>query len=105
MPWLKMRTVFRVQSARPIRDKKRFVILGEVLEGVLKIGMNVSVPLNRGVNIQGKVAAIETVCRDRACDSGFSIECDSDEELDVWVALNIGEGEELLLSEDASSIR
>jgi len=98
-----MSTRFRVRTAQAIRDKKRFVVLGEILEGALKIGMNVSVPLNRGVSVRATVAGIETICCEGSCDTGFSIGCDTDEELSLWVALSIGEGEELLLSEAARS--
>jgi hypothetical protein len=96
-----MKTRFRVQSAEPIRHKQRFILLGEVLEGDIKVGMLVSVPLNRGVSIQAEVAGIETACREAGCDSGFSIQCDSDEEVSLWVALNIGDGEELLLTDES----
>lgn len=94
-----METRFQVRSTSSLPDRKRFLILGETLDGSIRPGMKIFVALNNSIKVHATVAGVETVRKEGACEAGLSIDCGSEEELQMWIGLNIEGGEILRLTD------
>lgn len=94
-----MSVKFRASSTFALRDKKRLMIEGKTIEGTLKPGMKLGIPLNKLTSVTVIVSAVAALCKEGACDTALAIDCETDGELDRPAALNIGDGEILELSD------
>ncbi len=88
---------FLVKATEQIRDIKRLAILGEVLDGRVTAGMKTLIRLNSQLSVEVTVSGIEVLNTAEGCKIALSIQCESVEELEMLVALNVGEGEVLEL--------
>jgi len=95
-----MEAKFLARSTASIPDKKRFLIIGEVVEGQVKPGMKVGVPLNSSIHIEGSVCGVEFLNTADGCKLAIAFECESKDELELWAAMNIGGGEILVLRDE-----
>jgi hypothetical protein len=90
---------FRAADTFVIHSRRYFVIAGEIVEGTVRAGMLLSVPLNGSVAMTTPVHAVEFVDDPgRKSQVGLVIACEDDFEVELWQALGIG-GEILDLHE------
>ena len=90
---------FRAEDTFVIHSRRYFVIAGEIVEGAVRAGMLLSVPLNGSVAMTAPVHAVELVDGPgRKSRVGLVIACEDDFEVELWQALGIG-GETLDLHE------
>ncbi len=96
-----MRTAtFYASGSFLLRERRLFVIVGDVLEGEVRAGMKLSVPLG-GIALTTRVASVEfvDVIHERKAYLGLAIECADPDELDFWMGLGIS-GETLTLESE-----
>jgi len=81
---------FRVNDTFVLKGRRLFVLAGSVVEGQIRAGMIVKVPLNSSLSISGQIHSIEFARRtDGREDVCLCIACEGSGELDVWNGLNI----------------
>ena len=72
----------------------RFVIAGNVLSGTIRPGMKVRISFNPSFSMASEIASIEHInAEDPATKIGLVIKCESEDELELLEALNIGDEE------------
>jgi len=74
-----------------LRSRNLFVVVGDVVEGEVREGMELVLPLNGTLSVNGKITAIEyvDVSHEQRCYLGLAIACDDAEEAGIWSAMNI----------------
>jgi hypothetical protein len=82
-----------------LRSRNLFVIVGDVVEGEVRAGMELALPLNGTLSVTGKISSIEYVDVSHQGRSyiGLALACDDPDELGFWSAMNIS-GETLTLT-------
>jgi hypothetical protein len=83
---------FRVISSFTIRRKKEFYLIGELLEGSLKVHHYINVILNKTMAVSAKISSIEDVEveNDSKMYQLIIIESKEDELNDILFCLNVG---------------
>jgi hypothetical protein len=95
-----MSTRFRAHDTFCIHSRRMFVITGEILEGTVRVGMQVEMPLNDAVSMTAPITAVEFVDGPgRQSRIGLGIRYEDEVELATWQGLNIGGGVVLTVSE------
>lgn len=96
---------FRVHDTFTLQSRRMFVIAGDIVEGTVRVGMQVEVPLNDSLSVTAPVAAVEFVDgpgpQSRV---GLGIRYEDDDELEMLRGLNIGGCEILTVSEPEGGI-
>jgi len=81
---------FRVKDTFTIEGRPLFVLIGSVVEGEIRAGMSVSLPLNSGLTLTGRIDSIEFARtsdgRDNTC---LCIHFTDPAELEIWRQLEI----------------
>ncbi|MCJ8152325.1 hypothetical protein MKJ01_00955 [Chryseobacterium sp. SSA4.19] len=83
---------FRVMSSFTIRRKKEFYLIGELLEGSLKVDYYINVILNTTLAVSAKISSIEEIEieNDSKIYQLIIIESEDDELNDILFSLNVG---------------
>jgi len=81
---------FRVNDTFALESRQLFVLAGSIVEGQIRAGMIVNVPLNSSLLISGAIHSIEFARRtDGREDVCLCITYEDSDELRVWNALNV----------------
>jgi len=81
---------FRVNDTFALESRRLFVLAGSIVEGQIRAGMIVNVPLNSSLLISGQIHSIEFVRRTGGReDVCLCITYEDSDELGVWKALNL----------------
>jgi uncharacterized protein (DUF1015 family) len=81
---------FRVNDTFALESRRLFVLAGSIVEGQIRAGMIVNVPLNSSLLISGQIHSVEFVRRtDEREDVCLCIAYEGSDELGVWNALNV----------------
>jgi uncharacterized protein (DUF1015 family) len=81
---------FRVNDTFALESRRLFVLAGSIVEGQIRAGMIVDVPLNSSLLISGQIHSVEFVRRtDEREDVCLCIAYEGSDELGVWNALNV----------------
>ena len=83
---------FHVNHTFSLESRRLFVLAGSVVEGAVKVGMCVHVPLNNSISISEPIHSIEFARRPGGDeDLCLCINCRDLDELELWRGLNIGD--------------
>ncbi|MBE9558064.1 MAG: hypothetical protein IMF08_14495 [Proteobacteria bacterium] len=80
---------FHVTTTFWIESKQWFVLAGSIVEGVIRPGMMVNIPLNGSVSLSEPVDSIEFARREGGEDVCLCLVYDDPEVLSVWQAMDI----------------
>jgi len=81
---------FRVRNTFVLESRRLFVLAGSIVEGQIRAGMIVNVPLNSSLVISGEIHSVEFTRRsDGREDICLCISYEDSDELGVWNALNV----------------
>jgi hypothetical protein len=81
---------FRVNNTFALESRRLFVLAGSIVEGQIRAGMIVNVPLNSSLVVSGHIHSVEFARRaDRREDVCLCISYEDTDELGVWKNLNI----------------
>jgi hypothetical protein len=81
---------FRVEYTFIIAERRLFVLAGEIVEGSVRPGMVLQVPLNDMVTITAPVHGVEAVDRPgQRSRTGLTLQCEDDIDLSLWRGLNL----------------
>ena len=81
---------FRVNDTFALESRRLFVLAGSIVEGQIRAGMIVNVPLNSSLLISGQIHSVEFARRtDEREDVCLCIAYEGSDELGVWNALNV----------------
>ena len=95
---------FRVRGSFHVTQRDRFVVYGDVLEGEVRPGMHLQVPLNSALSFEAPVAAVGFVDgTPTGSHVALAFPLDRPLDLSTWQGLNIEE--EVLDVHDAASER
>lgn len=84
----------RFYVTNSFRQNKTFNLLGILLDGELNEGMEIHVPLNSSLSVQGIIYSIVHI-QDK--EYRLIIDCDDIEEVEIWEMLNINNEEVIIL--------
>jgi len=84
---------FKVRDTFTITGKLPLYLQGEILEGVIKIGDRFSLSLNSSIGMEGEVSEIEFSDAPEGSYVCLGLSCSSKDEQDIWLGMNISEGE------------
>ena len=80
----------RVNDTFALESRRLFVLAGSIVEGQLRAGMIVNVPLNSSLVVSGQIHSVEFARRaDGREDVCLCISYEDSDELGVWNALNV----------------
>ena len=83
---------FHVSGSFVIESRRLFVLARSVLEGAIRPGMSVSVPLNPQLSMAARIHSIEFARQTGGGeDTCLCVLCDEPSELDIWRALNLAD--------------
>src|SRR5262249_8957013 len=81
---------FRVNNTFALESRRLFVLAGSIVEGQIRAGMIVKVPLNSSLSISGQIHSVEFARRtDGREDVCLCITYEDPDEVDVWKSLNL----------------
>jgi hypothetical protein len=81
---------FRVKDTFALELRQLFVMAGSIVEGQIRAGMIVSVPLNSSFLVSGQIHSVEFARRiDGGEDVCLCIAYEDSDELGLWNALNV----------------
>jgi hypothetical protein len=81
---------FRVEYTFAIAERGLFVLVGEIVEGAVRPGMVLQVPLNDMVTMTAPVHGVEFVDGpDQQSRTGLTLKCEDDIDLSLWRGLNL----------------
>ncbi|HEX8319445.1 hypothetical protein [Longimicrobium sp.] len=81
---------FRVEYTFVIAERGLFVLAGEIVEGSVRPGMVLQVPLNDMVTITAPVHGVEAVdASGQRSRTGLTLKCEDDIDLSLWRGLNL----------------
>ena len=81
---------FQVDNTFALESRRLFVLAGSIVEGQIRAGMIVKVPLNSSLSISGQIHSIEFARRtDGREDVCLCITYEGPDEVDVWKRLNL----------------
>src|SRR5215470_9259429 len=81
---------FRVNDTFALESRRLFVLAGSIVEGHIRAGMIVNVPLNSSLLISEQIHSVEFARRtDGREDVCLCITYEGSDELGVWKALNL----------------
>jgi hypothetical protein len=85
-----MSVLFRVEYTFVIAERGLFVLAGEIVEGAVRPGMVLQVPLNDMVTMTAPVHGVEFVDRPgQRSHTGLTLQCEDDIDLSLWRGLNL----------------
>lgn len=81
---------FHVNDTFALESRRLFVLAGSILEGEIRAGMIVNVPLNSSLVVSGQIHSVEFARRAGGReDVCLCISYEDSDELGAWEALNI----------------
>jgi hypothetical protein len=81
---------FRVKDTFALESRRLFVLAGSIVEGQIRAGMIVNVPLNSSLVASGEIHSVEFALRaDGREDVCLCISYEDSDELGVWKGLNV----------------
>lgn len=81
---------FRVEYTFVIAERSLFVLAGEIMEGSVRPGMVLQVPLNDMVIMTAPVHGVEAVdAVGQRSRTGLTLKCEDDIDLSLWRGLNL----------------
>lgn len=89
---------FGVTGTFNLSQPKNFVIVGEILDGIVKPGMLVPLPDTAPDGCSGRIVGVESVdnLSERIFRTGLRVQYESAQELSFWLSLPL-EGSEIYL--------
>jgi hypothetical protein len=85
-----MSVLFRVEYTFEIAGRGLFVLAGEILEGTVRPGMVLQVPLNDMAAITAPVHGVEAVdALGQRSRTGLTLKCEDEIDLSLWRGLNL----------------
>lgn len=90
---------FRVDDAFALESRLLFVLAGEIVEGTVRAGMVLHVPLNSSLTVTALVHGVESLrAAGTAGSTALTIRADDDLDLALWEGMRLGDGEILSLT-------
>jgi hypothetical protein len=81
---------FRVNDTFALESRRLFVLAGSIVEGQIRAGMIVNVPLNSSLVVSGQIHCVEFARRANGGeDVCLCISYEDSDELGVWNTLNV----------------
>lgn len=86
-----MTAKFHAIGTFTIDTRNLFVIYGDIVDGVVKAGMFLNVPLNSAVTIDDPIHSVEFVDRSDGSHVALAFKLDDPNDAAVWKGLNIAD--------------
>ena len=94
-----MAAKFRVRRVEALFERRQYLLRGEVIEGTVHVGMTLEIALNSSLSVTASIVCVGTTSERGRSDTEVIVQCDSSGELETLLALNVGEGEILEVTE------
>jgi hypothetical protein len=92
---------FKVSRSFALPDRRTFVLAGSVVEGEVRAGMFVHIPLNSELTVVVPIDAVEYASRAKSEEVRLCLNYADPEDLEIWKGLNLG-GQVLQVAKEAN---
>jgi len=81
---------FKVSASFALEARRTFVLAGSVVEGEVRAGMFVRIPLNRELTVVVPIDAVESASRAGVEEVCLCLNYAEPDDLEIWKGLNLG---------------
>lgn len=89
---------YKIINVFTLTNRLPVYIKGEIVDGEIHMGDILRVPWNSSIGLEGKISAIEYLDSKEGSFVCLGIDCESSDEHEMWLGMNIQEGETFEIS-------